>query len=341
MPMPQQRLDREEIYEAIVKIIQQSGEEEAEISASDLANTFGVQAPTMDYHIKKIVEEGLLILSDRRGKYNRKIYRLPQNSILQDEPASKFAHIQVQDDKEKKVVQFLDDPTDQYDEEDDPEFENLIRGLKGEEPMEVAQAPAVIAPEEEKFQFNAAEHEAVMQFAEKELGLSKNVHMPVEAGELKLDAKIDAFLEKMHAVPKAEEILEKDDRQILAVMNESIQQAQVYLKDLSDTLSLVQDKTLVQALIDERNKLQVTVDANKNRINDLQEQLLLYQQEAQKKKFDFDPNRVRSMQQVIFNTLDTYLDQPNHSLALSRRDFRNQISKEIYDLVKYVLNLEK
>ena len=74
------KVDRKEVYDRVVELIRQSPNGQAEISSSDLAHQFHVEPPTMDHHLKKLVSEGLLRTSSQRGRYNRKIYLLPDGS---------------------------------------------------------------------------------------------------------------------------------------------------------------------------------------------------------------------------------------------------------------------
>lgn len=118
-------------------------------------------------------------------------------------------------------------------------------------------------------------------------------------------------------------------------MNETIQQNIVYLKDLSEQLTTVENKQLIQHLIDDRNRMNKEVEKLQRELEETRKQ-----SQQNLEKYEIDPNRVRFMQQMIFDTLDNYVNQPNHALALGRTNFRNKISKEINDLVKYTLHLE-
>src|SRR5690606_2143475 len=75
--VPYRKVNRNSVLKEIKEMIKKSPEGEVEISSSELGDKFDVQAPTMDYHLGKLIEEGKLLLSPKRGRYNRKIYRLP------------------------------------------------------------------------------------------------------------------------------------------------------------------------------------------------------------------------------------------------------------------------
>ncbi|MGV7000274.1 hypothetical protein ACWA2C_16435 [Priestia megaterium] len=130
--------------------------------------------------------------------------------------------------------------------------------------------------------------------------------------------------------------MKHEDREILSVMNETIQQTTVYLKDLSEQLSTIQNKQLIQHLIDDRNRTQ---EQMKRLEKEVEEAHALANQT--KEKYEIEPDRVRFMHQMIVATVDNFVNQQNHSMALNRLNFRNQISKEVSDLVKYVLRLEE
>ena len=119
-------------------------------------------------------------------------------------------------------------------------------------------------------------------------------------------------------------------------MNETINQTTVYLKDLSEQLSTLQNKQLIQALIDERNRTQKQMERLEKEVEDARKVA-----DQTIEKYEVDPNRVRFMHQLIISTVDTFINQPNHAMALGRNDFRNKVSKEVSDLVKYVLHLEE
>ena len=115
----------------------------------------------------------------------------------------------------------------------------------------------------------------------------------------------------------------------------------IYLKDLTEQLSTIQDKTLIQGLIEERNH-------NVDRIRALEEEVKGYvqtisqmQKQTIQQKPSIDPQRIRLMHQVIINTVDTFVELPNHAMALKRGEFRKQITEEISNLVKYALSIDK
>jgi DNA-binding transcriptional ArsR family regulator len=316
-PQPQTKVNRNQVYELVSEQINKSKNKEAELSSAKLAEQFGVPSQTMDYHLNKLVEEGLLEVLDRRGRYNRRIYVLGKNA--QEKPKTEVYQPNDMDAFKKrikaalsqqKVTQGIMDPALLV-----PQPE-----LPKESPKKVEEEPKA---EEPKTQYT----EAIPDFPKQE---------ELEVKDLTLDEQIERFIHASKNVASAEQLLNQEDKEILSVVNETIQQNIIYLKDLTEQLSTVQNKQLIQHLIDERNGTQKLIEK-------LQEEnrILSQQSNENKGKYDIDPQRVRFMQQHIISTLDTYLELPNHSLALGRHEFRKNMTKEVSDLIKYVLNMEK
>lgn len=308
MGVPYRKIDRNQIFREIAKMIQEDPEGEVEVSSSELADKFGVQAPTMDYHLNKLVEEGLIAVSPNRGRYNRKIYRLPAN-MKSEEKRKPEIDTQFTPEAAKRFKEFLSEHVSKTREDTQ----------QGE--LQLYEPPASpISPETEVEPEEIPEPES----------------QPIHIHELTLDERIQNFLTQASQVHEAEELLRHEDREILSVMNETINQTTVYLKDLSEQLSTLQNKQLIQALIDERNRTQKQMERLEKEVEDARKVA-----DQTIEKYEVDPNRVRFMHQLIISTVDTFINQPNHAMALGRNDFRNKVSKEVSDLVKYVLHLEE
>jgi DNA-binding transcriptional ArsR family regulator len=299
MAVPYRKVDRNQIHREIAKMIQEDPEGEVEISSSELADKFGVQAPTMDYHLNKLVEEGLIAVSPKRGRYNRKIYRLPAGAKPDTKPRTQILDTFTPEAAEK-FKKFLSEHVSKKD-------ESVQEELQLDEP---SATPITPEPEPEV--------------------------EPIQIHELTLDDRIKTFLSQAKQVHDAHVLLGHEDKEILSVMNETISQTTVYLKDLSEQLSTVQNKELIQALIDERNRTQNQMERLEKELEEARKQV-----DQTIEKYEVDPQRVRFMHQMIISTVDDYMNRPNHSLALGRTEFRSKISKEVSDLVKYVLHLEE
>ncbi|MEB2276995.1 ArsR family transcriptional regulator [Bacillus sp. ILBB4] len=373
------KVNREDIYKEVVNIIQNHNGE-AEIANSELAKKFDIQGPSLDYHLKHLVDEGKLILSPKRGRYNRKIYRLASgidetpnevtldksNSnktevhtpFLNQESLDKFddfikEHLQKSgnvegvftstsgagkssvlkaqmesdtsknNDDKKQIINYSNSTKDEnvnyVQEASRATREKADETYTIESPQPMTQQPDPVVSED------ITEPEAYVKKPE-----------PIKVKELTLEDEIQNFLNASSQVNDANTLLKHEDREILSVMNETIQQTTVYLKDLSEQLSTIQNKQLIQHLIDDRNRTQEQMKRLEKEVEEA------YAQANQtKEKYEIEPDRVRFMHQMIVATVDNFVNQQNHSMALNRLNFRNQISKEVSDLVKYVLRLEE
>lgn len=325
--MPHRKTNREDVYREIVKMIEQSDKKEAEVSITDLANKFGIKGPTMDYHLSMLVEEGKLEILPKRGKYKRKIYKIRGES--------KNNNILEQEDQATQIIT-PSESTESYD-----NYQDFLASLKGkvENPISIDETEDLVEKEayEEEFphedrgisEDKQIEHVEQYQPEEK-------MPLGMESKELTLDEKIEQFIKTSNQLPDAHMLLRHEDKEILAVMNETIRQNIIYLQDLSQQLSTIQNKELIQHLIDDRKRLE-------EQIKRLEDEVEVARNQAKQveEQFEIDPQRIRFMHQLAISTLDDYLKQSNQSLALGRKEFRNKISKEISDIVNYALKIQK
>lgn len=292
-------INRDDIYDRIKDIISSTETGRAEISSSELAREFGVRGPTMDYHLNIMIEEGLLEVANERGRYNRRIYMIPKNQS-----------------NTKKV----------YKSEDMDEIKEILqRKLKNKENAEIIESS-----EKEVHELSKEEIEESLS-----LDSAKDKHSE-EFKSLSLDEKIEKFLEESGKAPSASDLLTQKDRELISVMNETMHQNMVYLKDLSEQLTSIKYSETIKGLIDERNKHMAEIDELKE-----EKEALIKAVQENTGKFDIDPVRIRLMHQNIISILDMFLDLPNHSLALKRKEFRDAITEQISSAFQYVLNLEK
>lgn len=350
--LQKRKIDRSQVLKEVSRLIQESNNGEIEISSSDLSDRFGVQAPTMDYHLNKLVEDGSLSISPKRGRYNRKIYRLPSGTkteTVQEEHQTQV-HIPFSSpESEEKYNDFINryaqrKQTKKSDKEENHTQGELLEPETTKEdakpaPNKKAVSSASLEWKEEKITPDQSGPEDIEQDYER----TKNKYQPVQTGklraymdqELTLDEEVQRFLEETNRVHDAEALLKHEDREILSVMNETINQTTVYLKDLSEQLSTVANKQLIQHLIDDRNRMQAKMERLEKDAEEARKQV-----NQTKEQYEIEPERIRFMQQLIISTVDDYVNQTNQSLALGRREFRNKVSKEVKDLVSYVLRLE-
>lgn len=259
-----QNINRDDIYHDVAEMIAHSPEQESEISLVELATKFGISSPTIDYHIKKLVEEGKIIQTENRGKYNRKKYTLPQE-----------------------------------------ELSNLHRGLEGQQ--------------------------SFIDFIEE--GTEEKSPEP-EMTQLPLNEHIKSYLSKVNGTISSNEVLVKDDKEILSITVETLQQTMVFIKDVLDQLSTSKTKDLIIRLVDDREENLKTIESLKKEIDQLKQEL-----EDKPKGSNLNPQRVRFMQQILLSTVDSYVNQNNVSMTLNRQEFKEQIFKEIKDLADYALGI--
>jgi DNA-binding transcriptional ArsR family regulator/Txe/YoeB family toxin of Txe-Axe toxin-antitoxin module len=341
------KIDREDVYQYIVSLIKNSRTGEVEISTSQLAQHFGIKGPSMDYHLKNLVENGSLIVSEKRGSYNRKIYKLPGmrtpeivSSLKEDNLLEKLKEVKnkalgatkssLTDAAKTKQAHFRvvtpltprPDPEPEVETQFQQEQELQKDTKKELNPNPQSEATAKSEPDLDPEKMKLVEE--------------------LKKREKTLEEKINDFLERTKAVPQPQEILTKTDREILAVMNETIHQNILYLKDLEQQLSTVETKTLVQQLIDDRNQNLQKIEKLEQELKEAYRRLSEASQVQQRQASNApDPQRIRMMHQVIAATVDQFVDLPNHAMALAKGEFRKNLNKEITNLIQYVLGLEK
>jgi predicted ArsR family transcriptional regulator len=344
MTAPAHKVTKQDVYEYVKSLIQNSKEKEMPLSAAQLAEHFHISIPTAYYHLTNLVKDRLIVESPRRGKHNTKYYRLAEKETRQHE--TKVFNLNEIDQFKKELEETL--------KETKKELSTITQKplrfqSKTQEKKEVEQ-PGTQETNETK-QVAPSAHHSVEHSQESTV---KPLVRPQEQipdfpktsminlndddtaqPSLTLDEKIERFLKESANVVHADQLLSRQDREILSVMTETIQQNIVYLKDLSQQLSTIQNKKMIQELIDERNRLLETI----NRLTE-QNQALESQLKETKEKHQLDPERLRAMQQNLIYFVDTWLDQPNHALALGRRQFRESLVKQLNDVFRYVLGLE-
>ncbi|WP_218154806.1 hypothetical protein [Paenibacillus sp. UNC496MF] len=323
-------------------LIKKSRNGEAEVSTSHLAEHFGVKGPSMEYHLKNLVEEGSLLLSDRRGAYNRKIYKLPGGRAMNVQTPLSGDALKEQLIKIKDQALGIGSAAKTSEQEkpssDLPPVRRLhvVTPLHPEKQGEQPAAQEQIWDEEQEKRLQKAREQLDKEDREKEQLLRD-----LERREKTLEEKIDDFTERTRAVPQPQEMLTKDDREILAVMNESIQQNILYMKDLAQQLSTVETKAMVQHLIEDRNQNLEKIAKMEQELKDTYRRLNEAQQAQSNKESNApDPGRIRMMQQLIAATVDQFVDSPNHTMALNKGEFRKNLNKDITSLIQYVLGIQ-
>lgn len=339
------KVNRTDVLRYISDKIKRSKHQRAEISPSEIGKALGAQGPAVDYHIKQLIKDQKIFVSQEKGKYNRKIFRLG------DEVDSAA----FDDSNPFSILEFLESDLFQNPEIDDlMSLATSIESLKTDKTQK--RIASTISSDSKHEQVDVLEEKLEKQFEDSldvdlpEPIIQKDVvdvdskMMDIAADlddvwennqkPVELNEKIHAFLNQMQSVQKAEVLLQKDDKEILAVMAETIQQNINYLRDLSDQLSTIQNKQLILGLLDERQKLLEQQQLKDQQINDLQQQILSLQKQTLKQP---DKQSIRKLQQMITHTVDSYIDGTSQSLALNRNVFRKQLLYEVSQLANYQL----
>jgi hypothetical protein len=334
MNAPAKKVMKEDVYEYIKDLVKQNGTNEIQLSASQISKHFDISIPTAHYHITNLVNDGLLIPLPKRGKHNTKYYKVKEVSDSKSSSAKLFNLNEIEKFKkelEKTLKQTTKDLSSHVADQTNTAISDHQEDKNQKQEKEEKEQHVSIPEAEETKEPVSIAHEEIPDFPK----LHSVTEPLLEEKPLTLDERIERFLKESENVASAEQLLTREDREVLAVMNETIQQNIVYLKDLSEQLSTIQNKKLIQELIDERNRLLEQI----KRLNE-QNELLQQQLKDTQEKHQLDPQRLRIMQQNIIHFVDTWLDQPNHALALGRRQFRETLVKHINDVFRYVLGLE-
>lgn len=320
------KMSREDLFEDLKEKIINSPNHEVEIAAIEYAKKYGVQGPTIDYHIEHLVKEGHLIRLDKLGKYKRKIYTLPEYSHQNDDIETGLG-------ESESFLNFIKNATKEIEtksleENETVPVENEIETTKEEpeEPFEIDNKDISEEKLNDDTQIN--NNEFINEFNSE----SNNF---MESNDLTLDDKINMFLNKSSQVYDATELLKHKDKEILSVMHETIQKNMIYLKDLSDELTTAENRKLIQALIEERNSMKNEMSELQNELKELRDQQLI---QANAK---IEPARIREMQQRLIGSVDRYLKSSNADLALNRKEFREEFMKELSYLANYAVGVNK
>jgi DNA-binding transcriptional ArsR family regulator len=324
---------REEIFHYIREQIQKSEDREFEANVTVLGNLFKKSGPTIDHHLKALEKEGRIFDTGKRGKYGRKIYRLSHTEEEVKPPSAEI--ITPLDDKSvlDLLIQVRDhalglDIPEPTVVQDQIELEIPTQTVEKMEPKVEVETPA---PEIQ------VEKEAPVQEEPKQ----DEFLQQLEQREKSLEEQIDDFKARASVMPKAQDLLTKNDREILAVMNQDLHQFILYLQDLSQQLSTVEDKNFILRLLDEREKHLETIKQQEEEIKNLQMQIRILQSEQSKQKEEkLDLSRVQFMISRLTMTVDNYVDLPGHAKQLKANDFKKQHTKELNDLYKYIAGLE-
>jgi biotin operon repressor len=347
---------RDKILQHVTDMLNEYETAEGPVSATKIAKSFKIASPTVQYHMDHLVNEGKLVDTGHKSGKQR-IYRLPmlkkvfslddnagfmqklmdvKNRALAShiQPAHPHEHSQNLDNSSVMSREIHDQlegvDTGNAKTKADLEITPEIEDLKVEEPIE-------------QLDLNKEHEEEINEISS--LDEAKPEEDPMlhilEDRENSLEEQIDDFLGRAKSIPSAENILQQNDREILAVVNETIHQNILYLQDLTQQLSTVQDKRFVQTLIDDRNSNLQTIEEMKQQIQSMRDQILLLQAENKKHQEAINLDRVKFMYGRIVHTVDSFVDLPNQSMALKKNEFRKQHTKELNDFYRYIAQIDQ
>lgn len=319
---PQRKVDRDELLEYLKKQMDDVGN--IAVSPAGLAKQFDVATATMTHHLGVLTNEGKLVLTDMTGPHKKKIYRLGAAALP----------------KQPKLINPLEN------QELLAQLMNNIRGiLPGQQPTEPAVDESIQTEEKKEEQLAVVDESPVDDPEEvsdheeettQEEPSEESTELPddefgqaIAEREKSLDDQIREYQARRKS-SAAETILTKDDREILSIASESLNQFQIFFKDLTDQLSTIEDKKFIQSLLDERNR-------NLDEIQNLQRQITTLNQTVnqlsdQKGKDKDTEQRAKDIYQALLYILDTFVEQPAHAMYLNRMDFRKDVSDKIKEL---------
>lgn len=316
-------LDKEDIFSRIKEINESAvkNNQSFTINLTSLAEEFGVKTPTIKYYVDWFEQNDWLEKTDEMGERRRKKYRIKQKPFLHSEK------------NEEEIDQFLRDVMTK---EEEKTQENKAKTndnfnyaiIKKPLPKEGLKP----LTKEDLYNKNAFKNETAKR---KRNEYFHQYETNKDFSKLELNEKIETFIQNSKKLANSEDLLTQEDKEILSVINETIHQAKLYLNDLSDELSTVQNKELIKHLIDNKEKQ----DEELNRLRAENEKLK--KQTSSEPQQHVDPERIRFMQQMVVGTVDAFVEMPNHAMALQRKEFRKNIVKEINDLADYAIGLEE
>lgn len=293
-----QKINTNHLIELIKNELQHLPNQTGQLNLAILANAFHVSRPAILYKLDQLCKSGVIKAIPVSEK--RKHYQLSNDKVRSDfkidDFATKLEDLLMPIKKTNKIVSFED--------------------VKKE-----TKAPVQTQEQVEPFDLSLDSME-VMTNGDFEY---TQVYKPEQTEET-----FDDFIQRIQAAPTTEVMMKKSDHEILAVMIESINQQSIYLKDLADQLSYAKDKSMIQFLIDDRNRLLKENDQLKDEIKNA------YAQKPTVKKLD--EQKLRLYQQNLMHMLTMYTASAPHELAIKRNEFREQMSITIQDLIKYTLS---
>lgn len=365
---------KQAIFNYLTQKINESDDKDFLVIPAEVADTLGIDYQNVITSAKDFIADGSLLPILSKEKFKRVRYTLPLYEGLKEIDYNLIAKYQLKNKGfiEKDVLSNLPAdspyvnqpaPESEVDEEEHVDlsdskamFEKLISSIqKGETPINTQSDEAanedsdedqLIHNSEEVEQFNQAEQNNEFRQADqlKQTELVADIehsdyekHLDVKSNssQYDLDYEIMNFIHSAKSIYSSDILLSENDRNIISVLNETLQQNMMYFKSLTDALNISQNVKLVQALIDERNKL----------IQEKEElqQTLKFLQDEKKERIanEINPNRLRELQQNLISRTMIYLNSSNVDLSINRQDFKEEFLSSLSYLVNYALKIEE
>lgn len=358
---------KQAIFNYLTQKINESDDKDFLVIPAEVADTLGIDYQNVITSAKDFIADGSLLPILSKEKFKRVRYTLPLYEGLKEIDYNLIAKYQLKNKGfiEKDVLSNLPAdspyvnqpaPESEVDEEEHVDlsdskamFEKLISSIqKGETPINTQSDEAanedsdedeLIHNSEEVEQFNQADQfkqsEPLADIEQDHSNYEKHVDVKSNSSQYDLDYEIMNFIHSAKSIYSSDILLSENDRNIISVLNETLQQNMMYFKSLTDALNISQNVKLVQALIDERNKLTQEKE-------ELQQTLKFLQDEKKERiANEINPNRLRELQQNLISRTMIYLNSSNVDLSINRQDFKEEFLSSLSYLVNYALKIEE
>jgi DNA-binding Lrp family transcriptional regulator len=295
-----------------------------DIKTTKLGKMLGIKPSSATYRVKRLIDLGYLVPTGTRGSYNKELFRISSSWDKKIQKQSQELNTKELENKSQKQIE-------------ESKTENK-KSTKTNKSADHSSKSTVIYPDQYTSIKDLIKKEMEEQISSQPIDIKPEKEksiQPLVSKPLTLDDRIQQYLATMKRVPKADDLIQHNDKEVLSVMNQSLQEILVYIKDLAQQLSTSENRKLIQNLIEERNK-------NLNTIQDLQAQVDSLKEENLKirQKYQLDPKRIRQMQQLIISIVDNYVSLSNVQLTMDRDKFRKMMFEQVGHLADYVLHVE-
>ncbi|WDI05232.1 hypothetical protein PUW25_25830 (plasmid) [Paenibacillus urinalis] len=333
---PQKKVDRDTLLEHLKTMADDVGD--IHVSPTVLGQEFEVSTASITHHLRVLSDEGKIVDTGRTGPHKKKIYRLSSSLMRESKvPQSKLIYPTINDEsfmqKIKDSVKHLNIPksiissesqikTNEHIDENtinQENYKNIEQDAPGEEEI-ISKNDFSISEisSNNKAEDSSDNHDEDDSF-----------NRSIIEREKSLDDQIREFQAKSRS-SSAQIMLEKDDREILSVAVESLNQIQMFFKDLTDQLSTIEEKKFIQALIEERNQNLQQIAELQNQISTMND--TINEMSSKKNKNGDIEQKAKNIYQSLLFIVDNFVDQPAHTMFLQKTEFRKDIGERVKEL---------